>query len=86
MCSSFQAKILNDQLCYEVDLNNFSNKSNIEKELKVGFVFFMDYNEDRQTPNQAIWKGKDKSFGGRIVNSEKEYAAIYLNNIGKKQN
>ena len=26
VCNSFQAKVLNDQLCYEVDLNKFSNK------------------------------------------------------------
>ena len=26
VCNSFQAKVLNDQLCYEVDLNRFTNK------------------------------------------------------------
>ena len=39
VCNSFQATILNDQLCYEVDLNKFSNKDNIENELKSGFAF-----------------------------------------------
>ena len=34
VCNSFQAKILNDQLCYEIDLNKFSNKRNIDKEFK----------------------------------------------------
>ena len=33
LCNSFQAKVLNDQLCYEVDLNRISNKDNIENEL-----------------------------------------------------
>ena len=42
LCNSFQAKVLNDQLCYEVDLNRISNKDNIENELKTGFVFIMD--------------------------------------------
>ena len=37
-----------DQLCYEVDLNKYKNYDNIEQQLKLGFVFFMDYNEDRQ--------------------------------------
>ena len=83
VCNSFQAKIVNDQLCYEVDLNKFSKKGNIEKELKSGFVFFLDYNEDRQTPYE-VTKRKDMSFVGRIVTSEEEQAAIYLNNIGKK--
>ena len=47
ICTSFLAKIRNDQLCYEVNLNNFTNQNNLEKELELGFVFIMDYNEDR---------------------------------------
>ena len=34
VCNSFQAKILNDQLCYEVDLKRFAAKDNIENEVK----------------------------------------------------
>ena len=30
VCNSFQAKVLNDQLCYEVDLSRFSDKENIQ--------------------------------------------------------
>ena len=29
VCNSFQAKIINDQLCYEVDLNAYYDKNNI---------------------------------------------------------
>ena len=29
--NSFQAKIMNDQLCYEVDLNKFSDENNIRQ-------------------------------------------------------
>ena len=47
VCNSFQAKILNDQLCYEVDLNKFKNYFSAEN-LKKGFTFFVDNNEDRQ--------------------------------------
>ena len=48
ICYSFQAKILNDQLCYEVDLDRFADKNNPSKDLKLGFNFLMDYNEARQ--------------------------------------
>ena len=48
VCNSFQATLINDQLCYEIDLNRVSNESNIDKELELGFYIFMDYNEDRQ--------------------------------------
>ena len=46
VCNSFQAKIQNDQLCYEVDLNKYKNNMNMKKALKSGFRFILDYNED----------------------------------------
>ena len=58
VCNSFQAKVLNDQLCYEVDLNRFTNKVNWEDETKLGFNFIMDYNEDRQIKmDEEVTKG-----------------------------
>ena len=85
VCNSFQAKILNDQLCYEVDLNTFSSKDNIEAEIKSGFLFVMDYNEDRQIRFDQDLKHikTDDSFASRIVNSnDDKHAIIYLDTIG----
>ena len=83
ICNSFQTKIINDQLCYEVDLNRFSNNDNIEQELKVGFIFFMDYNEDRQTFDPDNRTEEHKSFASRLVKSDdKKHASIIINTIG----
>ena len=85
VCNSFKAKVLNDQLCYEVDLNRFSNKDNIENELKSGFVFIMDYNEDRQinTIQGKNNTARDESLTHKIVKSnDNQHAFIYLNTIG----
>merc|ERR1711884_80989 len=85
VCNSFQAKILNDQLCHEVDLNKYSNKSNIAKELEVGFYFIMDYNEDRQVI-QSTSAGEEERSGisANLLESDKnQHAFIYLNTIGK---
>ena len=73
VCNCFQGKILNDQLCYEVDLEKFKSKDNLEKDLKSGLSFVMDYNEDRQV-----------DFNNDIVeeSNEKKNAIIYLNTIG----
>ena len=82
MCNSFQAKILNDQLCYEVDLNRFSNKDNIRNELKLGFVFFMDYNEDRHV---TFDRGHEEVsiISSQFINTTTTPEAfIYLNTIG----
>ena len=85
VCNSFQAKALNDQLCYEVDLSTFSNKSNIENELKSGFIFIMDYNEDRQTTfDQEDINIEENGLANRIVKSNNDkHAHIFLDTIGK---
>ena len=83
-CDSFQAKIINDQLCYEVDLNRFSNNDNIHNEIKTGLIFFMDYNEDRQTFNSDNRTVGGKSFASRLFKRDnKNHASIIINTIGR---
>ena len=84
VCNSFQSKILNDQLCYEIDLNKFTNKDNIKQELTNGFVFTMDYNEDRQiTFDQKTQNEEEISLLRKVTYSEaNQHASIYLNTIG----
>ena len=48
VCNAFKAKVLNDQLCYEVDVNKYVNKDTSEEDLRAGLTFLVDYNEDRQ--------------------------------------
>ena len=83
VCKSFEARILNDQLCYEVDLNKFS--VNIERELKTGFTFVMDYNVDRQISFEEMIPTKNHfSLGNIVAESDNVYHAfIYLDTIGK---
>ena len=38
VCKSFEARILNDQLCYEVDLNKFSHYDSFAEDLKKGLT------------------------------------------------
>ena len=87
-CNRFQATILNDQLCYEIDLNSFANQENIEKQLKSGFAFVMDYNEDRhyrRTINNSkdLFVDKDnfKIIMEDSVNNDDD-AMVHLNTIG----
>ena len=84
VCNSFQAKVLNDQLCYEVDLNKFSKKNNIENELKLGFHFLMDYNEDRQKILDKNISKKELDLAKSISASDQnKHAFIYLDTIGE---
>ena len=82
VCNRFQAKILN-QLCYEIDLNSFENQENIEKQLKSGFAFVMDYNEDRQINNNAknLYEYKDDFLNIMEDSVNIDDALIHLNTI-----
>ena len=85
VCNSFYEKVLNDQLCYEVDLHRFSNVNNIEKELKSGLAFIMDYNEDRHIALDGVSQNikMDQSFVSMIDKSDEiQHASVYLNTIG----
>ena len=85
VCNTFQTKVLNDQLCYEVDLNRFTNTDNKENELKLGFAFIMDYNEDRQVTFDQDFKEEDEDgLVNRIAKSDDDnHASIFLDTIGK---
>ena len=74
VCNSFQAKLLNDHICYEVDLNNYSDKNNIQRELNLGFHFILDNNKDRQVTFL--------SSNISELKSDQDFS-IYFNTIGK---
>ena len=89
VCRSFQAKIHNEQICYEIDLQRFSNPKNIERELELGFAFIMDYNEDRQITfdSGSGFNLKNVEVDGLVKefvkDIEDESSLIYLNTIGE---
>ena len=83
VCKSFEARILNDQLCYEVDLKKFSDENNIRKKLKLGFNFLLDYNEDRQVTLDQVIHKKSFSLANSFDESDRgHHAIVYLDTIG----
>ena len=58
VCNSFKAKILYDQLCYEIDLNDFKETFTDNSLRKIGFTILVDKNEDRYY--SWIDKNKDR--------------------------
>ena len=83
VCNSFKEKILNDQLCYEVDPNLFIDRTNTLKYLKLGLVLVLDYNEDRQTTEflQEESMQPDKSLT-KQENMKVVSAKIHINSLG----
>ena len=47
VCKIFKAKLVEDQLCYEVDPNKYIDKS-INDASQFDLLLIIDYNEDRQ--------------------------------------
>ena len=85
ICNRFTAEILNDQLCYTVDLNTYKDEEDFQDQLKLGLVFLMDYNEDRQVP---LNESQDSINIANLVNNidesnDDKNALIYLNTIGQ---
>ena len=85
VCNIFQAKIRYHQLCYEVNLNRFTNRDHIE-DLNKGLILLLDYNEDRQVKSEEV----DDTVGSGLYNrrmiaknKEDHHANIYLNTIGE---
>ena len=46
VCNSFKDRIVKDQLCQQIDLNQFKTK--LKPNEKIVFSFFIDFNEERE--------------------------------------
>ena len=86
VCNSFVPKVLHDEICFEVDLNRFRDNDNIGNELRLGFNFYLDYNEDRQvTLDKTFSKSKEFHFHSikDVIDLDRSgHAFIYLDTIG----
>ena len=68
VCNHFKAKVLNDQLCYEVDPNEFKYIVS-DKNFNQGLEFYVDINEDR--------------YYRQYPKKESNNFKIYLDTLGK---
>ena len=90
VCTSFQPIILNDQLCYEVGLNQYRHLVDTSDLLKNGLVLLVDNNEDRHKVLK-VELHQEREFSMNLINnfeshSEKNKIMIYINTIGIKRN
>ena len=77
VCYGFRPKIMRDQLCYTVDLNEMKKKTNSKS--RVFFTFFIDFNEDRELSASVAQNMAEQS--SEITNKSKSY--IIIETIGK---
>ena len=54
VCNKFEPHVLDDRLCYQVDVNKI--KDQVEdpgKAMKIGLIFALDYNKDRMLAEES---------------------------------
>ena len=78
VCNSFKAKVIHDQLCYEVDLKKFGKEENRENELKHGLILLLDLNEDRQSFDGEKEMNNHTNF---YIKNNENSVQIYLDTI-----
>ena len=84
VCSGFKDKLVNDQLCYEVDPNLYINTDNVENARKFDLILIIDYNEDRQLflDDETEEKFKMQTKHPFRNNTSLEDSFIYFETIG----
>ena len=87
VCSAFTGKIVNNQLCYEVDLNRFRDQVDWEEALQSGLSLVIDTNDEYDvrkllTEDGNINTQEDKldSYDNRQLGGQ---FSIYLKTISK---
>ena len=80
VCNSFKAKIVQDQLCYQVDPFNYVKSLSI-KESKLSLILYINFNEDRWLPMNTRIESNDNILDGYDFAEEQE-ENIIINTIG----
>ena len=82
VCNIFKETMLDGQLCYKADLNSIRDQVDEKMMVTKGFVFLLDYNENRN-----VKENYDEDMKERSLPLDKkeghEDALIYLETVGK---
>ena len=66
VCNAFTGKIVNNQLCYEVDLNRFRDQVDWEESLQSGLSLVIDTNEEYDVRKLLTDDGKTNSLEDKL--------------------
>ena len=83
-CSSFQPIILNDEVCYEINIEERIKKIE-EEDLKSGLLLLLDFNEDKQFHSLVEHEDHpaDNDFFKQLASkADGEQLKIYIETIG----
>ena len=72
VCSAFTRKIVNSQLCYEVDLNRFRGQVDWEESLQSGLSLVIDTNDEYDVRRLFTEDGKIKTVEDKLDSYQKK--------------
>ena len=87
VCTSFQERVFNDQLCYQIDVNKLNLAGGDKSGL--GLAFAIDINEDRQVQVLRTELSGDR-YDENIMDAaimrmeEHQKALVYIGSLGEK--
>ena len=91
VCNKFRPKMLEGQLCYQVDLNEVKDQVDVQKAIKHGMIVMMDDNEDKMITenhdevNDPLANNVHSHPKLIMRKKEKTFAAkIYIETLGRK--
>ena len=83
VCNKFKPKMLEGQLCYQVDVNQVKDQVDGQKAKKHGLLFMMDLNEDKMITK---YNANDLHFQPELIMEEEDKSFvenIYIETIGR---
>ena len=87
VCSAFTRKIVNNQLCYEVDLNRFREQVHWKESLQSGLSLVIDTNDEYDVRNLMTEDGNIKIVEDKLNSycpkNLKDKFSILLKTISK---
>ena len=86
VCRSFRRKILKDQACYEVDVNQVTDETQTAENMNIGLGFLYDNNEERFLHSHDNGGGRKNNNLGFLNNfvtlEETQKTLVYISSLG----
>ena len=84
VCNKFKPKMLEGQLCYQVDVNEFKDQVDGQKAIKHGMLIMMDYNQDKSITDVHLNGPLANDLHETLSEEDKKHGAkIYIETLGR---
>ena len=83
VCIKFRQKILEGQLCYQVDINQIKNQVEAKEAIKHGLLVMIDYNDDKMITEHLNGPARNELHETLSKEDNIIGAKIFIETLGK---